>query len=231
MGLFFRLEEFMKQEVGSVITIIDPAIVNIIHSRNIKSLICEIKNEGNGFYFSMRSAGDYEKRSIRLLPYSKDLRKIRTPIELIKFNVKSAKVFRSIFTEDPDEIFRIEPIEFSDHGFTVPYFTRSGLVIPFSYANSYLDERAGMVRACYNETTTPMIEAGELTIYLTEENTPLSFAMSSVGKCIRSWGLGSLRKTINKTDKLIEDFIYVKTIQKDQFHKYGVMVFKEQKNG
>lgn len=219
----------MNQLISSAISIKDPAIINHIYNRGITSVSCSVVNDENGKYFVIKSSN--EKRAIKLVSYKKMMYKIRTPACMIPFSGKTIKVIKSIFAEDPEEVFRIEPIDFSIASSKLPYFTSRNFVVPNDYANLNLDERAEVSRVSFNETTISMIEEGNLYVYFTEDKTPMSYPLHKSGKTLRSSDLTQVMSIMDGCNKKLENFEYSSTMPKDQFHKYGTMIFKEAING
>ena len=196
------------------VKITDPSILSVM--TNITRIQCE-QREG---YFVFKTG-----TLIELFPYKKCLMQFRLPNIMIPYVGKDVRMVRSYIDAEPDELFRMEPVNFSITA-EAPYFTQSHFYLPQSYIHKHLDERAGVLRMSLVATNKSMIEEGKVHVFMTEENTPMSSSVHQHRKAIRCKILPGMHMIFSECGERLVDFEYESTSEKNKFYKYGIMIFK-----
>jgi hypothetical protein len=200
------------------VKIVDPSILSAMI--NITRIQCE-QRDG---YFVFKPGN-----LIDLFPYKKCLKQFRLPNIMIPYVGKEVKITRNFINAEPDELFRIEPVNFSVVNET-PYFTQSHFYIPQSYIHKYLDERAPVLRMSLIATNQNMIQEGTIHVFMTEEDTPMSSSVHQHRKSLRAKLLAGMHYVFSMCASSLSDFEYVSTTEKSRNFKYGTMIFKRRQS-
>jgi len=214
-----------EQKITRSIKIKEPSLISEIYEKKITRIKCDVIKVGNSIMYSVRKAYDEEKSSIELDSFKKTLYQFRTPKRILKYNGSTLVISKNVLSEDHDELFRMEIPEVSI-SLSSPYMTNSVISLPHEYINSMLDERASMLRFSFNETTTNMMQAGVIKVYMVEQVTSMSYPAYPLGRSLRSKSLLGVLSVLDEFNMKLNEFEYVETSPKDAFHKYGVMTFK-----
>lgn len=226
------------QPLKRTVKIVHSNVLNFIAIRKITHIYYTQKIVNGKIIFTFQEAKPEAnpKDSIELHRYKKEFLKFRTPSLLRRFIGKNINVYKDYLSDDPDEIFRIEPIDFNiiEHSANErlknPVLTKTGIcIIPAYYVNSYLDERISGMRINFNETSLQILEQGAAAAYVTDKDTRLSYPLYKYEHGLKTRTMESLNEFFNEAGKQLCLFKYQRTIFYDGYHKFGTIIFEEQK--
>jgi len=237
----FMEEEFV-QILQNNIKLYDNNLLRVINNKNVTHItykqVVKETDKGKDVSIIFLAGDESNRRSIALSKFKKTFLKFRAPNVLRAFNGRRIRVYHDMFSDIPEELFRVESVDFHfdaskeyNAKYIYPYITKAGIiVVPKLYVNAYLDERFESYRIAFSEYNIWNIKNGLLDAYITEEMAPMSFKFNIYDGGIKTKPVPELLNIVKIAGRDITEFNYKKTAPMDSpIHRYGTMMFEARK--
>lgn len=165
----------------------------------------------------------------------------RTPSILQNHIGQKVIVYTERIFKESHELFRIRSLGFLFGAskirkrrikLEVPYFTSSGIVvIPRTYINKYLDNKAPIVRLSFNMVNDMILDHGNIWAHFTagDEHGSMMYPLYKCTNGLRTRTPVDLINRVANYGKSLSHYQYLTTVKQEGF-EYGVMVFEEIKS-